>query len=143
MPMCHLLLVWREPRVSLAGVSSRRRPSADLLHIEELLGEDPAGLGEEGVGLVLGRDRRDEIEIRGDAADGDRPTEELADPLLEVRPAALGDVLEACLTLRGAKGDDVALDADRATGGDERLGRRVLADVLDDVRPAGAELLEG
>ena len=75
-------------------------------------------------GVVVGRQRRDEVEVRGDAADGDVAAEEAADRGLEVRPLALGDVLEERLGLREAEGHDVAVDGDRAALGDDRAGGR-------------------
>ena len=50
------------------------------------LGEDPGRL------LVVG-ERRDEVEVGGDAADADIVAEVAADALLEQRPPAVGDVL--------------------------------------------------
>ena len=51
--------------------------------------------------------------------------------------------LQEALLLREAERDDVALDADRAAGGDQRLhGAVALGDRRDDRRPAAAEALE-
>jgi hypothetical protein len=116
--------------------------SADLTDVDEVLTEDPPGLREDVGRIGVAGDRRNEIQVGGDAAHGDGPTEELADPLLEHRPAALQGVFEKRLALRKAERDDVALDADRPTCRDERLGRRVLADVGDDLGPERPKLVE-
>src|SRR5258705_4406719 len=122
-------------------VAARRELLADLADVDEVIAEDPPSLCEDVDRIGIARDRRNEIQVRRHAADGDRPTEELADPLLQHRPPALQGVLEKCLALWKAERDDIALDADRPTGRDERLGRRVLADVGDDLRPERAELV--
>ncbi len=58
------------------------------------------------------------------------------------RPAPLGCVLEERLLLREAEGDDVAVDRDRPAGDDERLRRRVRAELGDDRRPGRDELVQ-
>ena len=57
-------------------------------------------------------------------------------PASMLGPPALGDVLEEGLLLGEAEGDDVAVDGDRPAGDDQRLGRRVRAELGDDRRPA-------
>src|SRR5467141_497853 len=95
--------------------------SADLADVHEILTKDPAGLREDIGRIGVAGDRRNEIQVGGDAADGDGPTEKLADPLLEHRPAAFQGIFEKRLSFWKAEGNDVALDADRPTCRDERL----------------------
>ena len=76
-----------------------------------------------------------EVEVRRDAADRDRPAEDLADALLEDRPAPLGDVLEERLALREAEGHDVAVDRDRAADRMSGLIGGGLAQLGDDAGP--------
>jgi hypothetical protein len=123
-------------------LAARRDPLADLADVDEVLAEDPPRLREDVGRICIALDRRNEIQVRRDAADGNGPTEELADPLLEHRPAALQGVLEKRLALWKAERDDIALDTDRPTCCDQRLGRRVLADVGDDLGPEGTQLVE-
>ena len=68
--------------------AARPAGSAHLADVGEVLGEDPASLGEDQVGLVVGGQRRHEVEVRRDAADRDGPAEEAADRRLEVRRAS-------------------------------------------------------
>ena len=63
-------------------------------------------------------------------------------PASIARPAALGLLLEERLLLREAEGHDRAVDGDGAALEDERLGRRVRAQVFDDGRPGGEQLVE-
>lgn len=123
---------------------TRARPpwSAHFPDVGQVVGEDPASFGQNEIRLVVARQRRDEIKVRGYAADRDGPTEVAPYPLLEQWPAAFQGVAEERLALRETECHDVPIDADRTTGGDQRLDRRVLADVGDDVRPMGPELVE-
>ena len=57
------------------------------------------------------------------------------------RPA-FGLILEERLLLGEAEGHDGAVDGDRPARDDERLGRRVGAEPLDDGRPGGQQLIE-
>ena len=69
-------------------------------------------------------------------------TERRRDARLDRRPPALGCVLEERLLLREAEGDDRAVDRDRPAGDDQRLGRRMGAQLGDDGRPGREQLLE-
>ena len=51
-------------------------------------------------------------------------------------------VLEERLLLREAEGHDGAIDGDRPAGDDQRLGRRVRAELVDDGRPGREQLVE-
>jgi hypothetical protein len=94
----------------VAGVQRLVRRSSDLPDVDEIVGEDPAGLGEEDRPVPVVRDRLDEIEIRGHASNADRPAQVPPDTLLEDRAPPLGHVPQECLTLREPEGDDVAVD---------------------------------
>ena len=60
--------------------------------------------------------------------------DDLGGPRLDARAPALSLLLEERLLLREAEGDDRAVDRDRPASDDQRLGRRVGAEAIDDGR---------
>jgi len=76
----------------VAGAQRDLLDSSDLAHVDEIVGEDPSGLGEEDRPVPIVRDRLDEIEVRGHASNADRPAEIPPDALFENRAPPLGDV---------------------------------------------------
>ena len=112
--------------------------SADVADVDQLVREDTSGFGHQVV-----RAGRGQLDVGDHAANGDRVPDDLGDPRLDAGAPALGLLLEEGLLLREAQRDDRAVDGDRPASDDQRLGRRVGTEALDDGRPGREQLLEG
>ena len=89
--------------------SRRRRTLAHLARVNQIVGKDPAGFGEQSGSLVVGAEWI-HIQVCGDAAHGDGMTEEPTDPLFEDGATPLGNVPEEALALGEAQRDDCPFD---------------------------------
>src|SRR5262245_31753491 len=142
-PMVVCLLVSWSSRPESGGLAGRAlvgSGSAHLADVDEIVLEDPLRFREDPSGLVVRRRRRNDVDVRRDAADADRAAEESADGGLEVDTLPLGDVLEERLRLREAERHDVAVDRQGTALGDDRA--RGGSDGRHDLRPAGQEPVE-
>src|SRR6185295_15443359 len=93
--------------------------SVDLGHVDEVLAEDAARLGDQ----VFGGDQWRDLDVRRDRTDIDLAPEVASDCRLDLGPSSLSMVLEERLRLRKAEGDDVAVDGDGSALGEHCPGR--------------------
>src|SRR5450759_4559812 len=130
---------------SMAARTEGPRDENRLAHVSDVndvIAVDAAELRQEPRAIGVLRQSR-ELDICGHATDRNRHTQDATHAVLQDRSPPLGHVLEEALGLWKAEGDDGPFNADGAAGHDQRLGRRTLADDLDDFGPALEEKLEG
>src|SRR3990172_156284 len=114
------------------------RPPPPPAAVGSLADEDAAGLIEQRAPIFVDREGGHVFDVRGHAAYPVGGAEDLADALLEDRPAALEGGRQEGLVLGEAEHDDPSFDRDGAARFDERPRGGVAADRGEDLAPAGA-----